>query len=64
MATEKTKTTNTVKMEAVRIPYDQLNPTIHTFTVIYNGIRYDIQRGVVVEVPSFVADILRNSKAI
>lgn len=63
MAT-KTNSKTTVQMEAVRIPYDALNPTIHTFTVIYNGIRYDIQRGVVVEVPSFVADILRHSKAI
>lgn len=64
MATEKTKTTNSVKMESVRIPYDPLNPNIHTFTVLFNGIRYDIQRGVVVEVPSFVAEILRSSKAI
>lgn len=57
-------TGNKVKMEAIRIPYDPLNPTIHTFTVLYNGIRYDIQRGVVVEVPEFVADILRQSKTI
>lgn len=63
MAT-KTAAKNVVEMESIRIPYDPLNPTIHTFTVLYNGIRYDIQRGVIVEVPKFVADILRNSKTI
>lgn len=49
------------KLVKIRIPYDTLNPTIHTEVVIINGRRFNIQKGVDVEVPEQVAQILKDA---
>lgn len=52
------KTEKKEDLVEVRIPFDQLNPTVQTKTVIVNGKRYDIQRGKTVSVPVEVRDVL------
>jgi hypothetical protein len=49
------------KTVKVRIPYDTLNPNIHVEIVIINGRRFNIQKGVDVEVPEEVANILKQA---
>jgi hypothetical protein len=49
------------KTVKVRIPYDTLNPNIHVEVVIINGRRFNIQKGVDVEVPEAVAEILKQA---
>jgi hypothetical protein len=49
------------KLVKIRIPYDTLNPNIHTEVVIINGRRFNIQKGVEVEVPEQVAQILKDA---
>jgi hypothetical protein len=49
------------KFVRIRIPYDTLNPNIHTETVIINGTRWNIQKGVDVEVPEQVAIVLKEA---
>lgn len=49
------------KFVKIRIPYDPINPNIHTEIVIINGQRWNIQKGVDVEVPEQVANVLKEA---
>ena len=60
-ATEKKETKNTVKMVKIRLPRSRKDEG--DVTVGVNGTMYRIKRGVEVEVPDFVAEVLTNSEA-
>ena len=60
-ATEKKETKNTVKMVKIRLPRSRKDEG--DVTVGVNGTMYRIKRGVEVEVPGFVAEVLTNSEA-
>ena len=45
----------------IKIPFDPLNKHDATVPVCVNGYNYFIQRGVTVDVPQIVADILENA---
>lgn len=60
-ATEKKETKNTVKMVKIKLPRGRKDEGDATVGV--NGNIFKIKRGVEVEVPDYVADVLANSEA-
>ncbi len=65
MAKNTIKTTKQLLDEApkvkVKLPLDPLNPDVKTTVVAINGLSYGIERGVEVEVPQPVYEVLVNT---